>query len=209
MLIVLLLGIADFARVFAAGITLEAATRDGAEAAALERLRGGPPSTPGNGAYYDRLHLIAARAACAESRTLPNSTYVPDDPATPTTNEEACPSDFSDGTSENDGPVLAVCIRDDASPGTGDEDPSCGAVAPWVTGAVPADCSGLTGGWNPSSGGPQGSHAVEVRSCYHFTTLMNLHVALPFGWGISLGDVWLQESRVFVVDCPPGDVTTC
>jgi Flp pilus assembly protein TadG len=35
MLLVLLLGIADFGRVFNAGITLEAATRDAAEAGAL------------------------------------------------------------------------------------------------------------------------------------------------------------------------------
>ena len=206
MLLVLLLGIADFGRVFAAGVTLEAATRNGAEAAALERLRGGPPATPGDSTYYDRLHLIAARAACAESRSLPNSTYVPDDPATSTTNEESCPSNFADGDAANDGPAVAVCVRDDTA---GAGDPSCGSVAPWVSGSVPPECSGMGGGWSSSSGGMQGSHAVEVRTCYHFTTLMNLHLALPFGWSISLGDVWLQDSRVFVVDCPPGDVTTC
>jgi len=206
MLLVLLLGVADFGRVFAAGITLEAATRNGAEAAALERLRGGPPATPGDSSFYDRLHLIAARAACAESRSLPSSTYVPDDPATSTTNEESCPSNFSDGSAANDGPVVGVCVRDNtAGPG----DPSCGTVAPWVTGPVPSQCSDLSGGWSSNSGGLQGSHAVEVRTCYHFTTLMNLHLALPFGWTISVGDVWLQDSRVFVVDCPPGDVTTC
>jgi hypothetical protein len=48
-----------------------------------------------------------------------------------------------------------------------------------------------------------------VRTCYHFTTLFNLDLSLPFGWGLTLGDVWLHDDRVFVVDCPPGDVSTC
>ena len=44
MLLVLLLGIADFGRVFPAGITIEAAARNAAEAAAQEYLRIGPGS---------------------------------------------------------------------------------------------------------------------------------------------------------------------
>jgi hypothetical protein len=210
MLIVLLLGIADFARVFTAGITLEAAARNGAEAAAIERLRDGMPVTPGDPNYYERLRMIAARAACAESRTLPNVAYVPDDPATPLVNEESCPVNFADGSAMNDGPVVAVCVRDDTTPpGTGDEDPHCGDVVPWVTGTVPAACGELSPPWDPSSGGLAASHSVEVRTCYHFTTLVSLNMNLPFGWGISLGDVWLQRNTTFVVDCPPGDVTTC
>ena len=66
MLIVLLLGVADFGRVFQAGIVTEAAARNGAEAAALERLRGDP--TPGDPAYYARLGQVAAEAACAIDR---------------------------------------------------------------------------------------------------------------------------------------------
>jgi hypothetical protein len=206
MLIVLLLGVADFARVFSAGITLEAATRNGAEAAAIERLRGGLPTSPGDAAYYDRLHLLAARAACAESRNMPNATYVPDDPSTAMTNEESCPSNFSDATTSNDGPVIAVCVQDDVGSGG---DPACGNVVPWVTGGVPAGCSSLSGGWSAASGGTSSSHSVRVRTCYHFTTLFNLDLSLPFGWGLTLGDVWLHDDRVFVVDCPPGDVSTC
>jgi hypothetical protein len=209
MLIVLLLGIADFARVFTAGITLEAAARNGAEAAAIERLREGMPVVPGDSAYYERLRMLAARAACSEARSLPNADYVPDDPSTTLVNEEACPVDYSDGSSSNDGPVVAVCVRDDSTPGAGDEDPWCGDVVPWVTGSIPAECSELSAPWDTSSGGLAGSHSVEVRTCYHFTTLFTLDMSLPFGWGISLGDVWLQRSTVFVVDCPPGDVSTC
>jgi hypothetical protein len=210
MLIILLLGIADFARVFAAGVTLEAATRNGAEAAALERLRSGPAVTPGDPAYYERLRLIAARAACAESRSLPNANYVPDNPSTVLVNEESCPSDFTDGASDNDGPVVAVCIEDDTDGVTnGNEDPSCPWYAPWVTGTVPSGCGFSSTTWSTNSLGELGSHAIRVKTCYHFTTLLNLHVALPLGWGISLGDLWLHEDRVFVVDCPPGAVSAC
>lgn len=213
MLLVLFLGIADFARVFSAGITLEASARNGAEAAALRRLRDGPPTTPGDAAYYADLHMVAARVACAEARRLPNVTYVPDDPSTTGVNEESCPSDFTDGTTINDGPVIAVCVRDDVDPPGPEGDPDCtdtGAwVAPWVTGPLPAECSELSRPWTPASGGTDASHAVEVRVCHHFTTLMNLHLSLPFQWGMSLGDVWLQRERVFLVDCPPGDVSTC
>jgi len=212
MLLILLLGVADFARVFAAGITLEASARNAAEAAALERLRTGPAATPGDSAFYSRLHEIAAKAACAEARSLPNTTYLPDDPATATIDEESCPADFTDSSTGNDGPVIAVCVRDDLDPlVSGAEDPNCGSIQPWVTGAVPAACSLLSqpGTWTPVSGGPASSHAVEVRTCYHFTTLFNLHLSLGFGWGLSLGDVWLQRQRVFVIDCPPGDVSAC
>ena len=63
MLLVLLLGIADFARAFSAGVILEASARNGAEIGALERLRDKPPA-PGDSAYYANLHRIAADAAC-------------------------------------------------------------------------------------------------------------------------------------------------
>ena len=105
MLIVLLLGVADFGRAFSAGITAEAAARDAAEAVAQEYLRVGPghpprvlselPPTSGeadyNGTtYYRSLHDLAARTACREARVLPNTTYTADDPATPGVDEETC-----------------------------------------------------------------------------------------------------------------------
>ena len=193
MLLVLLLGVADFGRVFQAGIVTEAAARNGAEAAALERLRSGPPLMPGDADYYLNLHRIAARTACAEARGLPSTTYVPDDPGTSGTDEEACPTM----------PVVAVCVHDG-------NDPICGNTAPGFSGPVPAECTEITGGtWSAASGGSVGSHSVEVRLCYRFTTLFNLQLSLPLGWGISLGDVYLQRTRTFVVDCPPGDPTSC
>lgn len=193
MLLVLLLGVADFGRVFQAGIITEAAARNGAEAAALERLRSGAPATPGNPDFYSNLHRIAAQAACGEARSLPSTTYVPDDPATPGTDEEACPTM----------PVVAVCVHDG-------NDPLCGNTAPGFSGSVPEECTEIRGGtWSTASGGEVGSHSVEVRLCYRFTTLFSLNVSLPLGWGISLGDVYLQRTRTFVVDCPPGDPASC
>jgi hypothetical protein len=193
MLIVLLLGIADFGRVFQAGIVTEAAARSGAESAALERLRSRPDLlAPPDPAYYERLHRIAAQAACAETKVLPNTTYVPDNPSTLTVDEEACPGM----------PIIAVCVQDG-------RDPTCGALAPGYTGSPPPQCTGLTQPWTDDSGGLMGSHSVEVRLCYKFTTLFNLNISLPLGWGLSLGDIYLERARTFVVDCAPGDPAGC
>lgn len=190
MLLVLLLGIVDFGRVFQAGIVTEAAARNGAEAGALERLRGDPPATPGDPAYYARLHRIAAQATCAESRILPDTTYVPDNETTGV--EEACP----------EMPIVAVCVQDG-------NDPDCGGLAPGYTGTPPTECTELNRAWDGASGGAIGSHSVEVRMCYRFTTLFNLHLSLPFGWDLSLGEIYLQRARTFVVDCGPGDPSGC
>ncbi len=72
LLLVLLLGIADFGRVFQAGITLEAIARDSAEVGALQRLRDKPSfsDTTQHPAYYTSLHQLIARTACAESNQL-------------------------------------------------------------------------------------------------------------------------------------------
>jgi hypothetical protein len=183
MLLVLLLGIADFGRVFSAGITLEAATRNGAEAAALERLRT-KPSVPGDPAYYAELHEVAAKTVCAEARVLPNTTF--------NSADSTCPVM----------PIVAVCVQDGF-------DPDCGGLAPGYAGPLPPECAALSSGWDVSSGGNLASHSVEVRACYRFTTLFNLNLSLPFGWGLSLGDVWLVRTRSFVVDCPPGDISGC
>jgi hypothetical protein len=188
MLLVLLLGVADFGRIFAAGITVEAAARDGAEAVALERLHN-PPTTPGDPAYYQALHNLAARTVCHEARELPNTTYAAGPP-------EACPAM----------PVVAVCVHDD-------RDPLCAAADAIAlhSGAVPPGCADVLDPSNRTntSGGEASSHYVEVRACYHFTTLFDLHVSLPFNAGLNLGDVWVQRTRTFVVDCPPLGVSTC
>lgn len=195
MLIALLLGIADFARVFEAGIVTEAAARNGAEAAAIERLRAKPPpaSDPAFTGYYQHLHDLAAQAACAESRDLANTTFTADNPMTPAADDPIC----------TEWPIIAVCVQDG-------QDPLCGNLAAGYTGTVPAQCSAVTalGPLKPSNAAV--SHHVEVAVCYRFTTLMNLNLALPLGAGLSLGDVHLERERTFVVDCPPGpDLTGC
>jgi hypothetical protein len=186
LLMILLLGVADFGRIFSAGITIEAATRNAAEAGAIERLRNPPDfsdSTTWN-AYYGALHEQIARVACSESRLLPNTTFVEGD--------RSCP----------DMPVIRACVHDG-------RDTLCGQPISGFADPIPASCTHMSDAWVNTSGGDNGSHFVEVRVCYRFTTLFNLHLALPFSAGINLGDVWLQKERTFVIDCPPGDVTTC
>ncbi len=43
-----------------------------------------------------------------------------------------------------------------------------------------------------------------MRICYRFTTLINIdEMQLPFGWDISVGEVYLQKDRVFTVGWYP------
>src|SRR6187401_3080262 len=69
MLLVLLLGIADFGRVFQAGITIEAAARNAAEAAAQEYVQmvRNEPDGVLELPDYQRLHAVALDAVCSEA----------------------------------------------------------------------------------------------------------------------------------------------
>jgi hypothetical protein len=189
MLFVLLLGIADFGRVFTAGITVEAASRNAAEIVAVERLRD-PPPPPGDPteiAYYERLHQLGASTACSTARQLPNTTF--------DSSSSACA----------EMPVVGVCIHDG-------QDPLCGAPIAGFAATIPSECGSveaLRDNPDNTSGGEVASHFVEVRLCYHFTTLFNLQLSLPMSAGLSLGDVWIERDRSFVVDCLPAQVSTC
>lgn len=183
LLLVLLLAVADFGRVFAAGITIEAAARNAAETGAIERLRN-RPDPPGDIVDYEALHLAVARIACSESRLLPNTTFDETD--------RSCAGM----------PVIRACVLDG-------QDPACGDPIAGFAVNVPAECTHMDDAWSNASGGAAASHAVEVRLCYRFTTLFNLHLSLGMGTAINLGDVWIQRERTFVIDCPPGDVTAC
>ncbi|HVM24942.1 MAG TPA: TadE family protein, partial [Candidatus Limnocylindrales bacterium] len=192
MLLVLFLGIADFGRVFAAGISVEAAARNAAEAAAQDYLRAPPapmdqPPPPANEAYYEKLHEMAARTACREARLLPETTYQDGD---------LCRWTAAHGNPAEDVPVIAVCVHDGV-------DPLCGDIA---FGATPPDeCTILHEPMDPAmEGGTEESRYVEVRICYRFSTIINIRdLSLPFGWGISIGDVYLQKQRVFAVGYYP------
>ena len=151
-LLVLLLGIADFGRIFATGTVIEAAARNAAELAAQER-RHFPldQAIPGG---YAGIHDRAAKAACREARVLPNSGY---DAAT----------DTCSGM-----PITYVCIHDAF-------DDACGSAAFGTS--VPAECTQLaTPPTNAKGYGAEPATFVEVRLCYRFDTLI-ASTYLPIG----------------------------
>jgi len=177
-LLFVVVAIADFGRIFATGVDLEAATRDGAETGANEYIGKAPPGdgstplsspapTPGSSAYYDALHLKVAKVVCTELRDEPNSDY---DSGT-----ESCPTM----------PMVLVCVHDAA-------DPSCST--PPFGGTVPTECADLI--TPPTNAQTPGSPErwVEVRTCYHFTSFLGIPVP-------PLGDYWLQRTRTFVIPC--------
>jgi hypothetical protein len=167
MLLVLLLGITDFGRVFSAGITAVAMARNAAVAASQEYLQqrraaAGAPDAAAYAAVHDRAHEVA----CEEAKTLPNHAS-------------------SGGTCSM--PLIGSCIHDE----WGDH---C-SVAP----GAPGSCTTMTA-WPPTMTPSSGLPYVQVNVCYRFTTLVNLSdLRLPVGWSLSIGDIWLQRERVFVV----------
>ena len=175
LLLILLLGVADFGRLFSHGIILEALARNAAEAAAQElvQLERNQPAGTLDAADYADLHARALEVVCEEAAKLPNRSLS----GTPPT----CTM-----------PYAAVCVHDAAA---GD---LCGSEAA----AAPPECSIMDDAWNPAieqTTPPTALPYVEVRVCYRFTTLFNLdNVQLPFGARISVGEMWLQRTRVFV-----------
>ena len=182
MLIVLLLGVADFGRVFSSGITVEAAARNGAEVAAQEYLRNppgplaDPAPLPGDAAYYANLHDIAAATACKELRHLPNAGY----------------DDMTETCSEV---VVLVCVHDSADPSCADS--PTGVAAP----ASMPNCDGMAPLPEPVQEAETAEmRYVEVRVCYRFTTIFNLtDLQLPLGFGLNIGEIHLERSRTFTV----------
>jgi hypothetical protein len=177
-MILILVAVADFARVFTALITVEAAARNAAEATAQEYLRTAPSPllNPGDPNYYRDLNRKAALVACAETRSLPNTTY-----------------DLSDGDCAT-WPVIRVCVHDEVV------DNQCGnPINPGDWRGSDPDC--------PQTGQPmvadrmlgsEGSRYVEVRLCYRFTMLLRIP-PLPFGATPPIGDIIIERSRTFTV----------
>jgi TadE-like protein len=171
-MLLLLVAFADFGRIFANSILLEAAARNGAELAANDYLAGPPGGTSlgaaptGDATYYANLHLLAARAVCVETQELPNSNY-----DSGTTN---CPGM----------PLIRVCVHDDA-------DPVCDGD---VFGAsIPVECGELASAMTNSRGGSS-ERWVEVRACYQFTSLVDVPL-------VSFGTFWLERTRTFAIPC--------
>src|SRR5687767_10433369 len=145
MLLVLLLGVVDFGRVFHAGIVSEASARNAAEAAAQEYLQ---QKREGFGsltdADYARIHAVALESVCGVAVQLPNLVG----------SGNSCTM-----------PAAAVCIHDDdaALPGYAGGG-WCGKESP----AAPGECTQIKALWSPGKVANALPY-VEVRICYQFT----------------------------------------
>lgn len=180
-LLILLVAIGDFGRIFATGVLIESAARSGAEIAANDYLADppgsdatpafylsdpAPPNTVDPG-YYTALHDRVARAICAETQELPNSNY---DPV----------------TGECTGmPFVMICIHDG-------QDDECSGES--FGAAVSSGCDQFTPPPNNAHGGSGTPRWAEVRICYEFTSLLDLPL-------FSFGDFWLQKTRTFTIPC--------
>lgn len=172
---IFLLGVADFGRIFAAGITQEAAVRDAAEAGAVQWLQlcaQHPVTTPpcASGLVqtdYNSLHDLALDVACREAEKMPGRVM--------------------DGSGKCTMPIIAVCVHDDHAAGGGDA--TCGVEAP----AAGGPCYEMDDAWSSARAGPaSGRPYVEVRMCYRFDPLFPFALA---GWG----SIWLQKANNFAV----------
>ena len=176
LLLVIVLGVVDFGRVFQSGIVMESATRAGAEAAALEYLREIAGKDPLYEPDYERIRNVAAEVACREAIRMPNA----------------------DAPNCDQWPIIRICIHDAA----GGDGVDCGTPGLKGSAAVPADCPQTDGGWTaastlavadtPANPDPRGAY-IEVRTCYRFTTLLPINDILP------IGEVFLQKESVFTV----------
>lgn len=171
-LVMLVVVVADFGRVFAVSLSLEAAARDAAEIGSNEYLAHPPgpldqPAPAGDPAYYQGLHQKIARAVCAETGDLANSAY---DPVT-----GACAGM----------PLIQACIHDG-------QDTECSTEAQGA--AIPTECSGMAAPPTNAHGGANSPRSVEVRLCYHFTPILQLPL-------LSFGALWLEKTRIFTIPC--------
>jgi hypothetical protein len=145
-LMILLIGIADLGRVFATGITVEGAARDGAELGARSYLKENPAGPPTPGTYYQDLHLRVAELVCSEMKGLPNVTF-----------------DVSTGTCPS--MPVAVCVHDGV-------DDACSAQP--FGASPPSGCTIFSpSASNLPVPPPAGENkvSVEVRVCYRFDSI--------------------------------------
>jgi hypothetical protein len=171
-MLLLLLGIADFGRLFAAGIVVRAASRDGAEAAAQLYVQLDQSTSMSATDFYAALHAKAAAVACDETKGLWNTS--------------------TDGSGNCTVPAIAVCVHDAGLTVNGATQPgdTCGPTQGAPSADESANCSGLGQAWSTSPD-VAGLPSVEVRICYPFSMLMQMPI-LP------LGPVYLQQTSRFV-----------
>ena len=180
LLLILLLTVVDFGRIFSAGITIESAARAAAEKAStayLTEVTRVAPS-PVDPAGYGRIHDAAWKSVCDEADDLPNA--VP-----------------GSGGSQCDGLPTVVCIHDNA-------DPLCDSAYNDGSG-IPAGCRSIDPGARPSNTQLAESAAqtwpyVEVRVCYRFSSVMQMTIPFIGGTLSPLGgDFFLEKTRTFDV----------
>lgn len=178
-LLILIVAIGDFGRIFATGVIIESSARNAAEIAANEYLAEPPgsnasppvllnaPAPTGDPAYYTALHDKATRAVCAETQELPNSNF--------DTVTGQCPGM----------PFVMVCIHDS-------QDTECNSDP--LGAAASAGCTDFTPPTTKAHSGSSTPRWAEVRVCYRFTAIL----ALPL---ISFGDFMVQRTRSFAIPC--------
>jgi hypothetical protein len=196
LLVVLLLGITDFGRVFAAGVVVEAATRDAAEIAATDSRMVGLKDPTCDAAcrapIYAALHVRAAETACNDARRLWPTTD---------TSGGSCVSSGGDGLL-----LIGVCVHDSVTALPQAGDPACGEV---TGGSVPIGCDQISQPWSNVQGGVAGAankdgvqqlplRYVEVRVCYRFTPMFRALI-LPINASANFGNVYIQKTRYFTV----------
>src|SRR4051794_29439761 len=155
-MLIILLTVADFGRLFAMSITVESSARAAAEAAATAYQQVTAGGRAIEGGDYPDIHRAAWSSICDEGGGLPDVTTVPG--------------------SECVGLPTVVCVHDGG-------DPDCADLYNG-SGGIPAGCSGLTSASRPSNtqtGGSETSKYVEVRVCYLFTAFFN--PVIPFVGG--------------------------
>lgn len=170
-MLIILLVVADFGRLFAAGITIESAARAAAEVAAAEYNRAPAPID------YPAVHRSAWSSVCDEAARLPNA--------------------IPGGTGECDGLPTVVCVHNGADPGCGNLYNAASGVPTGCPGLAVANrpSNALAGG-----GETIPSTYVEVRVCYRFSTILSITLPSIGGPVSSLGgDFFLERSRVFSV----------
>jgi hypothetical protein len=179
-LLLLVVTIADFGRLFNAGIVIESAARAAAETASGEYLREALRVAPValSNAEYSDVHKAAWQSICDEAAGLPN--------ATPAASGVEC-----------DGLPTVVCVHDGA-------DPLCGSAYN-AGGGIPSGCPALDSAARPANTqlAESGSNTwpyVEVRVCYRFTALLRLDIPFIGGTLSTLGgDFFLERVRTFSV----------
>ncbi len=172
-LIMLVVLVADFGRVFAASLSMEAAARNAAEAMSNAYLASPPgplnaAAPAGVDAYYQDLHAIAVHTICDEMSDQANTAY-------------------DSGTRTCTGmPLIGACVHDN-------QDTRCAGESQGA--GVRPECGNLTSGMTNANEGAASPRWSEVRVCYRFTPIL---ANLPF---LSFAEVWLQRERAFTIPC--------